>query len=83
MQTTFDVRAVWNPEIRKWCSETDIRDLFIEAFDLVQFEDVMRHFGPELIHENHYQRDNSDGLDLSNVMTTIVWERPDERKQAA
>ena len=52
MARTFYVKAIWDPEVEVWCSESDIPGLVIETATLAEFESLARQFASELLAEN-------------------------------
>jgi len=52
MQSTYYVRAIWDPEASVWISETDIPGLVIEANTLAEFESLMVELAPEMLSLN-------------------------------
>ncbi|MND87108.1 hypothetical protein D3C77_288780 [compost metagenome] len=52
MARTFYVKAIWDPEAKVWCSESDIPGLVIETTTLAEFESLARQFAAELLAEN-------------------------------
>ena len=83
MKRTFYVKAGWDDEAKVWISETDIEGLFINAKDLDEFEEVVNEFAGELVLENHWRRENVPSEMIGNTVPIILWQRPDEVRQAA
>jgi hypothetical protein len=79
----FTVRAIWDDEARTYYSDSDIVGLHIEAASLDEFEALMRNLAPELIVANHISKPELATTPLSDLIPTIVWERPAERDAAA
>ena len=52
MTQSFYVKAIWDAEASVWCSESNIPGLFLQADTLEEFQDLIRHFGPDLLAEN-------------------------------
>ncbi|MGZ8362815.1 MAG: DUF1902 domain-containing protein [Caulobacteraceae bacterium] len=52
MSLSYYVEAIWDPEHKVWCSESNIPGLVIETATLDEFEALVRHFAPELLAEN-------------------------------
>jgi hypothetical protein len=52
MPAAYFVEAIWDPEAEIYYAETDIPGLAIEAPNLVEFEELVRHFAPELLEHN-------------------------------
>ncbi len=52
MARTFYVKAIWDPEAKVWCSESDIPGLVIETTTLAEFESLALQFAAELLAEN-------------------------------
>ena len=52
MTEDFYVKAIWDPEAGVWCSESNIVGLVLETATLGEFENLARHFAPELLAEN-------------------------------
>jgi hypothetical protein len=49
MAEEFYVKAIWDPEAGVWCSESNIVGLVLETATLGEFENLARHFAPELL----------------------------------
>jgi len=67
MQSTYYVKAIWDPEASVWISETDIPGLVIEANTLTEFESLMVELGPEMLAENGGLAGQSVTVDFSAV----------------
>ncbi|WP_426039214.1 DUF1902 domain-containing protein [Brevundimonas sp. DC300-4] len=52
MSQSFYVKAIWDPEAEVWTSESNIQGLVLETATLGEFENLARHFAPELLAEN-------------------------------
>lgn len=52
MAHQFYVKAFWDPEASVWCSESDIPGLVLQTDTLEEFEDLIRHFAPDLLASN-------------------------------
>lgn len=52
MARSFYVKALWDAEAKVWYSETDIPGLVLQAETLEEFEDLIRHFAPDLLASN-------------------------------
>lgn len=52
MARSFYVKALWDAEAKVWYSETDIPGLALQAETLEEFEDLIRHFAPDLLASN-------------------------------
>ena len=52
MARSFYVKAFWDPEGNVWCSESDSPGLVLQTDTLEEFEDLIRHFAPELLASN-------------------------------
>ena len=79
----FTVRAVWDDEAKVYYSDSDIIGLHVEAASLAEFEVLMRELAPELIVANHISKPELASTPLSDLIPTIVWERPAKREAAA
>jgi len=64
MQTSYYVKAIWDPDARVWISETDIPGLVIESDTLAEFEALMMRLAPEMLAENEGLHDSSVVLDF-------------------
>jgi hypothetical protein len=73
---SFTVRAVWDEDARVYYSESDILGLHIEAPTLDEFEAIMMEVAPELVVENHLSRPDLASKSLSDLIPTIVWQKP-------
>lgn len=52
MARTFYVKALWDAEASVWYSESDIPGLVLQTQTLSEFEDLIRHFAPDLLASN-------------------------------
>lgn len=52
MARSFYVKALWDAEAKVWYSETDIPGLVLQTETLEEFEDLIRHFAPDLLASN-------------------------------
>jgi hypothetical protein len=52
MNQSFYVKAIWDAEASVWCSESNIPGLVLQTDTLEEFQDLIRHFGPDLLAEN-------------------------------
>ena len=52
MARSFYVKAFWDADASVWCSESNIPGLVLQTDTLEEFQDLIRHFGPELLAEN-------------------------------
>lgn len=75
----FFVRAVWDADAKVYYSESDIRGLHIEAATLDAFEEVLADTAPDLIVANHLSKADLASTSLTDLIPTIVWERPAPR----
>ena len=76
---TFFVRAIWDPEVKRYYCETDIWGLHIETKTLDEFEEVLLDVAADLIIANHLTKDELATLPLADLVPTIVWQRPQEQ----
>lgn len=53
MHRSFTVTAVWDPKVKVYYAQSDIRGLHIETASLDEFEDLLFEFAPQLIAANH------------------------------
>jgi hypothetical protein len=83
MKRTFYVRAIWDDEVKKYYTESDILGLAIETNTLVEFEEVMNDVAVELIMNNHMSADDLVSHSIRDLVPTIIWQRPPERAEAA
>jgi hypothetical protein len=83
MQRTFHVRAIWDPEVKKYYTESDILGLAIETKTLSEFEDVMNEVAIELIMNNHMSAEDLVSNSIRDLVPTIIWQRPQEQAEAA
>ena len=73
---SFYVRAVWDPQISRYYSESDIWGLHIETSTIDEFEEVMMDVAADLIVANHLSADELATTPVQELIPTIVWERP-------
>jgi hypothetical protein len=52
MAHSFYVKANWDAEAGVWYSESDIPGLVLQTETLAEFEDLIRHFAPDLLASN-------------------------------
>jgi len=52
MAQEFYVKAFWDAEASVWCSESNVPGLVLQTDTLEEFEDLIRHFAPDLLAEN-------------------------------
>ncbi|HEV7228002.1 DUF1902 domain-containing protein [Brevundimonas sp.] len=52
MTQQFYVKALWDADASVWFSETDIPGLVLQTETLAEFEDLIRHFAPDLLASN-------------------------------
>lgn len=52
MSQSFYVKAHWDAEASVWYSQSNIPGLVLQAETLEEFQDLIRHFGPDLLAEN-------------------------------
>jgi Domain of unknown function (DUF1902) len=83
MKRTFYVKAIWDDEAKVWISDTDIKGLFINAKDLDEFEEVVNEFAGELVLENHWRSEDVPSDVIGSTIPIILWQRPDNKLQAA
>ncbi len=83
MKRAFYVKALWDEEVSKWYSESDIFGLHIETKTLDQFEEVMNDVALELIMDNHLKSDDMVSRPIKEWLPTIIWQRPQEERAAA
>ena len=76
MKKTYYVRAVWDPEVRTYYTESDIRGLAIETPSLEEFEELVFELGPELIMANHMTKQDLSDTPLRDLVPTIIWQKP-------
>ncbi|MBN9305596.1 MAG: hypothetical protein BGO82_03790 [Devosia sp. 67-54] len=79
MQKSFYVRALWDDDVKRWYSESDIHGLAIETDTLDEFEEVLFDVAADLIIANHFSKDDIASMPLRELMPAIVWERPREK----
>ena len=79
MKRTFFVRAIWDDEVKRYYSESDIDGLAIETDTLDEFEEVLNDVAAELVFSNHISREDLASVPLKDLVPTIVWQRPVER----
>ena len=77
MKLTFRIKAVWNPETKVFCSQSDIEGLHIEATTLDEFEEIMLDVAPDLIMTNHRNVPEITERSLKALIPIILWQRPD------
>ena len=83
MKRSFYVKALWDEEVSRWYSESDIDGLHIETDTLDEFEEVIEEHAADLIMANHYKADDLLNMSLKNFVHTILWKRPDDIQLSA
>jgi hypothetical protein len=76
MKKSFYVRALWDDEVKRFYSESDIRGLHIETDTIDEFEEVMKDVAAELVLSNHYTPDEIASTPIQDLTPIILWERP-------
>ncbi len=82
IKRTFTVTALWDEEAEIFFSKSDIDGFHIEAETIEEFESLMMKLGPDLIVANHILKPENSGLSLSDMIPTILWQRPKDRVHA-
>lgn len=72
----FSVRAVWDEDAKVFYAQSDILGLHVEAATLDEFEEIVMDTAPDLIVANHLTKDDLVGKPLSDLIPTIVLNRP-------
>lgn len=83
MKRTFYVKALWDDEVKKYYTESDILGLAIETKTLDEFEEVMNEVAIELIMSNHMSTEDLISNSIRDLVPTIIWQRPVEQAEAA
>jgi hypothetical protein len=83
MKRTFYVRAVWDSEVNKYYTESDIIGLHIETETLDEFEEVLNDVAIDMIMDNHMKTEDLVSNSIRDLVPTIIWQRPAERSKAA
>ena len=65
MKSSYYVKALWDPEVSVWTSESDIPGLVIEAETLAEFESLMSELAPEMLAANEDIHNRSISLEFS------------------
>ena len=76
VKRSYFVRAFWDADAHVFCSESDIKGLHIEAETLEEFEHLVHELAPDLIVENHIQRDDLAKTPLRDLIPSIVLRTP-------
>lgn len=79
MKKTFYVRALWDDEVKRWYSESDIRGLHIETDTLEQFGEVLKDVAVELVFANHLTAEEIASTPIRELAPMIIWERPQDQ----
>ncbi|MGB6230321.1 MAG: DUF1902 domain-containing protein [Litorimonas sp.] len=79
MKRTFTIRALWDDEVSRWYSQSDIDGLHIETDTLDEFEAVINEHAADLILANHVRPDDLRTKPLLELIPAIVWQKPAER----
>jgi uncharacterized protein YuzE len=83
MKRTFYVRAIWDPEVQRYYTESDILGLAIETKTLDEFEEVMNDVAIDLIMNNHMSAQDLVSNSIRDLVPTIIWQRPNEHVEVA
>lgn len=76
MKKSFYVRALWDEEVKRFYSESDILGLHIETDTIEEFEEVMKDVAAELVFSNHYSPQEIASTPPQDLTPIILWERP-------
>lgn len=79
MKRSFYVRALWDDEVHRWYSESDIHGLHIETDTLDEFEEVMKDVAVDLIFANHISPEEVATTPIRELTPTILWQRPQDK----
>jgi hypothetical protein len=79
MKRSFYVRALWDDEVKRWYSQSDIHGLAIETDTLEEFEEVLWDVAADLVIANHLSKEDLASVSLKDLMPAIIWERPQEK----
>jgi hypothetical protein len=79
MKRSYYVRALWDDEVKRWYSESDIHGLAIETDTLDGFEEVMKDVAAELIIANRLSKEEITSVPAKDWVPTILWERPTDQ----
>jgi hypothetical protein len=79
MKRSFYVRALWDDEVHRWYSESDINGLHIETDTLDEFEEVMKDVAVDLIFANHISSEEVANTPIKELTPTIIWQRPQDK----
>lgn len=74
----FYVKACWDDEAKVFYSESNIAGLVLEASTLEEFEKVMQELAPDMIMENHIQKEDLATRSIRDLIPSIFWQRPEE-----
>ncbi|WP_386800874.1 DUF1902 domain-containing protein [Litorisediminicola beolgyonensis] len=72
MQRAFEVKAIWDPELRLWLSESDIEGLHVEAETFEEFQSLVQDFAAELIVANHYSDLDLSKTNLRDIIPAVI-----------
>ena len=78
MNKTLHVRALWDDEVSRWYSQSDVSGLAIETDTLDEFEEVLVDVASVVIFANHYSAEELVSTPLKELVPIVVWERPAE-----
>lgn len=79
MKRSFYVRALWDDDVKRWYSESDIQGLHIETDTLDEFEEVMKDVAVDLIFANHISPEEVASTPIEELIPTILWQRPQDK----
>lgn len=79
MKRSFYVRALWDDDVKRWYSESDIQGLHIETDTLDEFEEVMKDVAVDLIFANHVSPEEVASTPIEELIPTILWQRPQDK----
>lgn len=72
MQKSFYVRALWDDDVKRWYSESDIHGLAIETDTLDEFRDLVAELGPDLVLANHFTHHDLISHSLHEILPAII-----------
>lgn len=77
IKRSYVVNARWDEDAQVFWSDSDIRGLHIEAATLEEFEELVGELAPDLIFENHLQRDELATTPPKDLIPSVVLRTPE------
>lgn len=77
IKRSYFVKVRWDEDAQVFWSDSDIKGLHIEAATLEELEELVGELAPDLIVENHLQRDELATTPLKDLIPSVVLRTPE------